>query len=229
MTDNFRFGTDGNDFLSGNNDNDNLFGRAGNDNIVGQGGNDNLFGESGDDVLGGDGYASRGNDYLFGGDGNDNLGGDFGNDILDAGNGNDRLNGAASIYNNPSTARSRGSGEIDVLIGGAGEDTFVLNSYNAAYGDPTAGNGPSYRFQGNNDYALITDFNKSEDFIELRSKETGPRTVTVEYSLGATPEGVPQGIGIYVNNLGAQPDLIAILPGVDPNSLSLSEPYFKFV
>lgn len=220
MIDNFRFGTDGNDpILQGtggdpnNKTSDAIFGRGGNDTITSGGGNDFLFGESG-------------NDTLIGG---------FGNDFLYGGDGNDRLEGTGAFFFNPSSSRSRGAGEIDTLIGGAGKDTFQLWSYNGAFGSPSApsGGGASYRFQGNSDYALIVDFNKSEDMIELRSKETNsvgvPSGTIINYSIGATPEGVQQGAGIYVNNLGVQSDLIAILPGVDPNSVSLSDPYFKFV
>lgn len=217
MADNFRFGTDGNDRIlgtgSGPNDptSDAIFGSGGNDTLIGGGGNDFLFGESGDDILTGG----------------------FGNDFLSGGDGNDRLEGTGAFFPNPTSQRSRGAGEIDTLIGGAGQDTFQLWSSNGAFGSPSApsGIGASYRFNGNVDYALIADFNKSEDTIELRTKDgrTVDSGVTVEYSLGASPSGLPQGTGIYVNNLGAQPDLIAILPGVDPNSLSLSESYFKFV
>ena len=90
--------------------------------------------------------------------------------------------------------------------------------------------GPSYRFNGNDDYALITDFNKTEDFIELRTTDgRGSTPTTVEYSLGASPSGLAQGTAIYVNNLGTQPDLIAILQNVSPDSVSLSDSYFKFV
>ncbi len=85
---------------------------------------------------------------------------------------------------------------------------------------------------GNNDYALITDFNSSEDAIELALTEftsAGPSSTsqTVEYSLGAAPSGLPQGTGIYVENLGTQPDLIGILQGVDPSSVSLTDSYFQ--
>ena len=217
MADNFRFGTDGNDRIlgtgSGPNDqtSDAIFGRAGDDTLVGGGGNDLLFGEGGNDILTG----GFGNDFLYGGDGND------------------RLEGTGAFFPNPTSSRSRGAGEIDTLIGGAGQDTFQLWSSNGAFGSPSApsGIGASYRFNGNIDYALIADFNASEDMIELRNKDgnTINSGVTVEYSLGASPSGLPQGAGIYVNNLGEKPDLIAILQGVDPSSLSLSEPYFKFV
>lgn len=210
----FKFGSDGNDRILGtgvdpnNRTSDAIFGRGGNDTLIGGGGNDLLFGEAGNDTLTG----GFGNDWLYGGDGND------------------RLEGTGAFFPNPSSNSSRGAGEVDILIGGAGRDTFQLWSLNGGFGTP-GGIGASYRYNGNVDYALIADFKKSEDTIELRKKDgfsidTG---VTVEYSLGASPSGLPQGTGIYVNNLGAKPDLIAILQGVDPSSLSLCEPYFKFV
>ncbi len=188
--------------------------------IEGTDSSDKLFGQSG-------------NDYINGAGGDDTLFGYKGNDTLVGGSGNDFLNGAGFTYNDTTGPQSLGDREIDTLTGGAGKDTFQLWSSNGAFGSPSApsGIGASYRFNGNVDYALIADFNKSEDTIELRTKDgrTVDSGVTVEYSLGASPSGLPQGTGIYVNNLGAQPDLIAILPGVDPNSLSLSESYFKFV
>lgn len=218
MVDNFKFGTDGNDTrLQGT-------GSEPNDPI-----SDAIFGRGGDDTI----LSGGGNDFLFGESGNDTLIGGFGNDFLYGGDGNDRLQGAGAFFFNPSSRRSRGAGEIDTLIGGSGNDTFQLWSTNGAFGTPSSpsGSGPSYRFNGNVDYALIADFNKSEDTIELIKKDgfaldTG---VTVEYSLDASPSGLPQGTGIYVNNLGAKPDLIAVLQGVDPSSLSLCESYFKFV
>ncbi|HCF29045.1 MAG TPA: hypothetical protein DEV81_17995, partial [Cyanobacteria bacterium UBA11049] len=97
---------------------------------------------------------------------------------------------------------------------------------------------PLYVGGGNSDYALITDFNKSEDVIRLATTDGLPRLASdgqtvvatrVEYSLGASPEGLPQGTGIYVNNMGTKPDLIGILQGVEPNSVSLTASYFKFV
>ncbi len=117
------------------------------------------------------------------------------------------------------------SGEIDSLTGQAGIDTFVLRDQIFRGTE-----GPSYVFKGNSDYALITDFNKGEDVIELATNErTFTGTTTVEYSLGASPEGLPGGTALYVDNLGTKPDLIAILQGVGPNSVSLTDSYFKFV
>lgn len=112
------------------------------------------------------------------------------------------------------------------MTGGTGNDTFVLYG-----GSAIEAVGPFYRFGGDRDYALITDFNPCEDTILLARTEQGLSvpTVEVEYSLGASPEGLPQGTAIYANNLGAQPDVIAILQNVSPECLNLSAPYFQFV
>lgn len=229
------FGTDSNDSLTGTEQSDGIFGLAGNDNLSGLGGNDLIFGGAGDDNLNG----GEGNDLLFGGDGNDHLVdtsgnnrlyGDDGDDSLQTFSGNDTLvGGAGNDILDGTFGNTRGQPEIDVLTGEAGKDTFSLRD-----GIVRGFIGPSYIGAGNNDYALITDFNKGEDVIELATNELtflGPTTSSqkVEYSLGAAPSGLPQGTGIYVNNLGTQPDLIAVLQGVTPDSVSLTEPYFHFV
>ena len=221
-------GTGNNDTLTGTEQNDIIFGQAGNDTISSFGGDDSLFGEAGDDTIdggngnnfidGGNGNDSidvgNGNNLILGGNGNDNIFGYYGNDILNGGAGNDRLEGSFI---------SSGLEEIDRLTGGDGSDTFVLaGSGGAAYES-------SYIRGGNSNYALITDFNLSEDKIELaRVSGTNRLSQDIEYSLGAAPSGLPQGTAIYVDNLGTKPDLIAILQGVEPNSVSLSQPYFQF-
>lgn len=110
-------------------------------------GNDFMFGGNGDDNLDG-GY---GDDNLYGEDGNDNLYGFFGNDTLNGGAGDDRIKGSFL---------HSGINEIDRLTGGVGADTFVLGTN--SYGEVA-----SYYIGDNRNYALITDFNKSEDVIEL--------------------------------------------------------------
>jgi hypothetical protein len=91
--------------------------------------------------------------------------------------------------------------------------------------------GSYYIGEGNQDYALVTDFNLSEkDVIELTTTVPGSGSGTeVEYSLGASPQGLPGGTAIFANNIGTQPDLVAIVQGINPGSLSLSEPYFNLV
>ena len=207
---NFIDGGNGNDSIDVGNGNNLILGGNGNDNIFGGNGSNNIFAGNGDDSVRG----GEGSETLYGEDGNDNIFGYYGNDILNGGAGNDRLEGSFI---------SSGLNEIDRLTGGDGSDTFVLaGSGGAAYES-------SYIRGGNSNYALITDFNLSEDKIELaRVSGTNRLSQDIEYSLGAAPSGLPQGTAIYVDNLGTKPDLIAILQGVEPNSVSLSQPYFQF-
>jgi len=230
----FIYGYDGNDKLYGRGGDDSVWGGNGNDRLKGRSGNDLLDGGYGDDtVYGGTGndtlYGFNGNDILFGNEDNDSLIGGFGNDVLDGGEGNDVIDGAGGgTYIGSSV--SRGADEIDVLTGGAGADTFRLEG-----GAGRDGAGASYRFAGNNDYALITDFNPLEDTIVLKSIDTSGPTfmqTQVTYSLGAAPSDLLlQGTAIYAefaNNPGTQ-ELIAILHGTTPDSVNIGGSYFKYV
>lgn len=231
------FGTDAGETLVGGNEDDTIFARGGNDIIWGNLGNDSLFGEAGDDsISGGDG-----NDNLLGGDGNDLLGGWNGDDTLYGGNGND------SLYGDAGNDTLYGQGGIDTLTGGAGADIFdltlgvVSNQVNG--NTTTVGLGTDYKFAGNNDYALITDFNPNEDIIRLSRLDFPPGAnvtlvnsqlqtpgTTVQYVAQPSPAGLPSGTAIYAANVGAaQPELIAILQGVDPNSVNLTAPYINLV
>jgi Ca2+-binding RTX toxin-like protein len=222
-------GGSGNDFIVGGNGSDHIYGGNGDDQIFGgvyapftggySDGDDRIDGGNGSDTI----YADSGNDRINGGNGNDSLIGYVGNDILNGGAGIDTLDGAGYLFPNTPGPTSFGEGEIDVLTGGAGVDTFKFGASNRG------GWSPYYRFQGNNDYALITDFNKYEDSIELYTSFGHTPIVEVEYSLGASPQGLPTGTGIFINNSDSQPELIAILQGVSPESLSLTDSYFKLI
>lgn len=163
------------------------------------------------------------NDRIYGGNGKDTLVGEFGSDVLDGGSGDDILIGAGGGWLRGTVDSSRGDSEKDVLTGGSGKDTFVLAG---SGGRPGSG---TYYGVGDS-YALITDFNKYEDTIFL-AKTNHPVTqsqYTIEYSLGAAPEGLPAGTAIYANNVGeTQPNLIALLQGISPDSLNLNASYFK--
>jgi Ca2+-binding RTX toxin-like protein len=187
--------------------------------LTGRQGDDNLFGGDGNDRLVGGGGGIRndgGNDRLYGGEGNDTLIGDFGNDTLDGGSGNDFIDGAGR---SDSFTTSAGSGEIDILTGGDGIDTFNLVNSSSS----RAPIGPYYRAGGNSDYALITDFNTSEDVIQLFRG--------FKYDLGASPAGLPTGTALYSSSQygGSEAnELVAILQDVPPDSVSLSQAYFQF-
>ncbi|NJM60849.1 MAG: calcium-binding protein [Oscillatoriales cyanobacterium RU_3_3] len=140
------------DFLNGNAGNDFISGRAGDDLLSGGVGADTIAGDEGDDVISG----SEGNDLLRGGGGIDALNGNQGedtlfggedNDILWGGRGNDLLDGEAG------NDLLIGDFGIDTLTGGSGLDAFVLRSNTATSIVSEAD--------------ILTDFNKSEDFIGI--------------------------------------------------------------
>jgi len=91
-----------NDVLQGLHGNDTLFGGNLQDDISGDLGDDALYGENDEDFL----YGDAGNDTLWGGMGADNLFGGEGDDVLDGG---------------------VGDLAVDVLSGGAGNDTYYLS------------------------------------------------------------------------------------------------------
>jgi Ca2+-binding RTX toxin-like protein len=113
----------GNDYLSGRAGNDTIAGGNGNDVINGHDGNDYVYGETGDDHVSGD----FGNDHLSGGDGHDVLADWYGNDTLYGGAGNDRLSDSLGVnwfYGEAGDDTfTCGSTEMDVINGGAGNDT----------------------------------------------------------------------------------------------------------
>jgi hypothetical protein len=120
-----------------------LDGGTGNDTLFGQGGNDQILG-------------SQGNDTLNGHVGNDSVIGGAGNDSLSGGTGNDTLIGVNS-------AQGFGAGELDTLNGGGGSDRFVLAQGAEVF----------YDNSGNSDFALITEFDLSQDVIQLLNSQPG--------------------------------------------------------
>ena len=160
---------------------------------------DNLEGTNEAEILSG----LTDNDTLTGEAGNDILVGGIGNDTLFGGEGSDRLIGV--------NARTQpGLNEIDELTGGTGEDTFVLAQIPPGSETVNFYDDGDTSSAGTDDYALITDFESDLDAIALAGE-------TSDYSLGASPEGT----GIYVND-GSSPELIAIVAGIEVDSLSLS-------
>ena len=141
--------------------------------ITGSAFNDTLTGgNSTDTLIGGDG-----NDFLSGGEGADTLIGGNGNDTLNGGNGFDSLIGGDG--NDIIT----GIGGADTLIGGLGSDTL------------TGGNGND-RFVYNNPNEggdLITDFNISQDFIQVSNGGFGGGLTTVGGTLTPSLFGATAG------------------------------------
>lgn len=139
----------GDDYLNGEEGNDDLQGGAGNDTLLGGSGNDLLFGGDGDDVL----HGEDGNDTLHGDFGVDVLYGDAGNDSLYAGlqptgggGGGEGGGGGGGFFaffafTQPMDQLHGGDGDDylnsgneyfltsdSLLVGGGGNDTFVLDS-----------------------------------------------------------------------------------------------------
>ncbi|GAB4156749.1 MAG: hypothetical protein Fur0046_36690 [Cyanobacteria bacterium J069] len=136
--------------------------------------------------------------------------GDSRSNRLDVRGGNDILNGVGN---------SSGRGSVDVLIGGAGRDRFLLGDAMTAFYDDGK---PKQR--GLKDYALLQDFSPADDIIQLH----GTRN---QYLLGRSPIRRTQGTAIFwdTNKNGAlnrQDELIAIVAGTQ--KLNLGASYFSY-
>ncbi|MCG8364926.1 MAG: hypothetical protein MJA27_16555, partial [Pseudanabaenales cyanobacterium] len=225
------YGGDGNDSIEGNSGGDTIFGENHDDTIVGNGGNDYINGGLGDDNLQG----NRGNDYIYGYDGQDTLKGGSGNDTLDGGNGNDILEGGAGsdqLYGEDGDDRlngvgATGTGSIDLLVGGAGQDAFVLGDQAGAFyndNDSTT--------LGAADYAILRDFNRLEDTLELHGTATDYVVASITGDLlpdyaDTNTAGIlldANGNGVY----DATDELIAVVEHLSPDSLVLDASYMKY-
>ena len=85
--------------------------------VVGGSGDDSIYGDDLDNYLGG----SDGNDLLAGRVGDDTLEGGFGSDTLEGGTGNDTALLSQSL-----------DGDLDLIDGGDGTDTFDVSDFGAA-------------------------------------------------------------------------------------------------
>jgi len=94
----------------------------------------------------------------------------------------------------------------DILTGTPASDTFVLGDLNSSF----------YANKGEEDYALIQNFDPSSDIIQLNG--------TVEnYQLGVSPVGLEEGTAILLNST----ELIGIVEGV--SELNIEADYFSFI
>ncbi|MCC5633711.1 hypothetical protein LC613_40515 [Nostoc sphaeroides CHAB 2801] len=210
-----------NDTLKGGAGDDRIFAGTGNDQIFGQNGNDYIEGQDGDDLLNGAAgkdalFAGLGNDIIDGGNDADVLVGEAGSDTLIGGGGDDVLigvdpglptNGFGGTSDNPDAPF-----EIDILTGGKGRDRLYLGGDNSVPASDRAivlnlnRNPELYYFGGGNaDYALITDFNSSEDTLQL------PSNVSFNDLVLGISDGSSLRKGITLSFNG---DLIAILQDV---------------
>jgi Ca2+-binding RTX toxin-like protein len=144
-------------------------------------------------------------DSIYTGSGNDTVNGGGGNDLIYAGSGDDTIIGVNPNSSNP------GQGESDSLTGEAGSDRFVLGDATwIGYDD---GNSTS---PGNSDYAQITDFNPTDDIIQLRGSSSN-------YLLVVSGTDTQ----LYIDKTGEPDELIAVIN--NQTVLSLTASYFSYV
>jgi Ca2+-binding RTX toxin-like protein len=185
-------GEGGDDLLRGGSGNDRIFGNSGRDDIQGGSGDDFLSGGSGDDEI----VATSGVDEIEGGSGNDDItveGGDWARfDRVDAGSGHDFIDveGTKVIAfggDGNDTIETDISRE-QVLVGGAGSDTFVLTGSGVGSGRLAEFHGGSaavvtsgFGVEGISNVTLLGD--TSIDTLDL-SELGGMGFETLEVSLG---------------------------------------------
>ncbi|MEL7039703.1 MAG: calcium-binding protein [Cyanobacteria bacterium J06592_8] len=232
------FGLEGSDLIRGSTGNDSIYGNQGNDEVFGGSDDDVIYGGKGDDFLDGDSIPTTSIDFLldldtpsgndlilgnlgadiifggelsdtlFGGQGNDSIIGGTGGDLVSGDLGDDLLVGVdldlLSLSPNPFSSITFSSFEKDTLIGGAGADEFFLGDTSNIY----------YNESGDDDYALIVDFNLSEgDLIIVTSSG--------DYFLdNISLPGLGSGAGIFLNPSFGSRELIGFVQGIDASSLT---------
>ena len=231
---------DGRDSVTGDGGSDSILGGDGDDRIDGGAGSDRLLGESGDDTVnGGDGndtilggadsdslFGDAGRDLIFGGTEDDTLDGGGGNDTLEGGFGNDSLNGdtgndrliGVETSNPGDELLGFGTGEVDILTGGGGHNTFVLGNESHVFyddGDPLT--------LGESDLAFITDFSASRNTIQLKGSA---ELYILDFFPGES--GTINADILFDPGVSARGEVIATLQDVSPD-LSLNDSAFTYV
>ncbi len=165
-------------------------------------GPETINGTSGNDTLDG----NFGNDTLNGLGGNDSLQGGPDNDILNGGSGSDILIGVW-----PGSSLPPGVGEADRLIGGAGVDRFILGDAINVFYDDNNNASPGF-----GDLATISDFDSSQDRIELKGP---PQDYRLQVVGGSTR--------IFLEKpAGEQDEIISVVE--QTNTLTLDSDDFLF-
>ena len=159
-------GRSGDDILNGGDGNDTLIGGSGDDTLNGGLGDDLLIGKRDDDVLNGD----EGNDILEGRNGDDALDGGSGDDTLEGGGGNDTLigNDGDDVLIG-SFAVIEETQEVDNLLGGSGNDLFVIGTVE----------GTLYKGSGQ---AIIEDWDADNDTLQLFGEEDDYTVIQGDFS-----------------------------------------------
>jgi RHS repeat-associated protein len=147
--------------------------------------------------------------------------------------GNNQLTGTPEPDRLIGTAPTRipGYQEIDTLTGNSGADLFILGTRRYVFYDDSlyAQTGwwrmiqlrSALRDPGLGDYAIIKDFNPTEgDRIQLKGNAS-------QYQLGTSPIAALTGTAIFLTAGQQTPELIGIIQGSAPPSLSTN--YFTYV
>jgi len=145
-----------------------FFGGDVNDNVTGSSGDDFIDGGGGNDIL----LGGAGNDVVIGGPGNDTLiaGSGEGNDSYDGGDDSDSLvypstslGIAVTVNTTPRSGSVTGSEidsdtfvNIETIVGGSGDDSFVVGSVGGMHFDGGAGSGDTLSY-ANTSSALTVD------------------------------------------------------------------------
>ncbi len=199
----YQYGTSGDDYLSGGPGDDVFFGYGGDDFLIDteENSTDYVYAGAGNDWI----FTGPGDDYAYGYSGDDTLFGDRGSDNLYGNSGDDLLIGAYFNRDDP------GKGDIDLLSGGDGSDTFVLGERSDVFYDSDT----SASSLGTGDYALISDFDPNADKIQLHGSSS-------EYVIGGSGVSGISGLGIYHHNMRGDFELIGILEDISSHSVSLT-------
>lgn len=176
--------------------------------VRGSAGGDTIVGDAQINIV----YGRDGNDLLSGGANRDSLYGDNQNDILIGGSDRDDLYGGDGddlLIGTDPNATTPGLGDIDILQGQLGLDTYVLGANGRVFYND--GNNSS---NGKTDYARIVGFKNTEDVIELLNNNN-------TYYQAVSPTATISGTGIYLDNDGVtgfsvNDELLAILQSVTP-------------
>ncbi|WP_017296494.1 calcium-binding protein [Nodosilinea nodulosa] len=146
----------------------------------------------------------EGNDWLIGGTGANDLRGGTGSDGLIGGPGDDVLRGSNELQ----------QGAIDWLMGGGGSDLFILAQ---------AGDQHYLDRNGQPNYAVIEDFDPSQDQIQLIDTAESYRLVpsVLPGLTGILPSDRPAVSLVWTRGSASAPDLLAVLFG-PPELLDIS-------
>ncbi|MGF1539619.1 MAG: right-handed parallel beta-helix repeat-containing protein [Pleurocapsa sp.] len=173
-----------------------VYGTDSSETISGTDGDSYLIGLNSNDILEGKG----GEDYLDGGADNDTLYGGLGNDTLIGGGQRN------SLFGGDGDDIFIGGKDQDLIEGGNGKDRYIIGDENNIY----------YSDSTWYDHAIITDFELTEDTIQLRGEAS-------DYTIKpANSQGI-YGTGIFYEN-----GLLAIVGGISPNDFSLDADYISY-